>query len=151
MSELISAEARSWIGRSASPRRIEVSRGDIVRYAVATEQTAAKYLAGDEAPPMFLFGALRPVVPIAELAADGLAADEFVPELPLKRTMAGGIKLTYQRPIRPGDILLATRSLTDITEKQGKSGPFILITYLTRVETETGELVAEEEQSRIVR
>ncbi len=47
MSELVSEEARSWIGRSAPPQRIEVSRGDIVKYSIATQQRAEKYLSGD--------------------------------------------------------------------------------------------------------
>ncbi|MDP7547140.1 MAG: acyl dehydratase, partial [Alphaproteobacteria bacterium] len=63
MSELISAEAKSWIGRSGEPQRVEINRSDIIKYSIATEQRQEKYLQGDEAPPMFMFGALRPLVP----------------------------------------------------------------------------------------
>ena len=151
MSDLVSAEAKSWIGRSALPRRIEINRSDIVKYAIATEQRAEKYLSGEEAPPMFLFGALRPLVPMAELGPDGIADDGSVPELPLKRVMAGGIKMRFHRMVKPGDVLIATRTLSNITEKQGSSGPLIFLTYELRVETEAGDLVMEEEQTRLVR
>ena len=126
MNELISDEAKSWIGRSAEPFLVEISRRDIVKYSIATEQQQEKYLKGDEAPPMFMFGALRPLVPMDELGPDGIPPDSFLPELPLKRVMAGGTKMQFHRPVKPGDKLIATRSLHDLFEKKGKTGPLIL-------------------------
>ena len=83
LGELISEEAKSWIGRSAEPLYVEISRRDIVKYSIATEQQQEKYLRGDEAPPMFMFGALRPLVPMEELGPDGIPPDSFLPDLPL--------------------------------------------------------------------
>ena len=151
MSELISEDARSWIGRSGEPQRIEINRSDIVKYAIATEQRQEKYLKGDEAPPMFMYGALRPLVPMDELGPDGISVDKFLPELPLKRVMAGGTEMTFHRTVHPGDVLVATRSLSDIIEKQGSTGPLIFVVYDLQVETEAGELVMEERQTRILR
>ena len=148
---LVSDEARAWIGRTDTPKRIEINRSDIIKYSIATEQRAEKYLNGDVAPPMFFFGALRSVVPIDQLGPDGLAPDPFVPELPLKRVMAGGTKTRYHRDAVPGDVLIATRKLKDIVEKQGSTGPLIFLIYEQRIETESGELVIEEEQTRILR
>lgn len=148
---LIPDAARSMIGTSDPPVRVEVSRRDIVRYAVATEQRLEKFLSGDEAPPMFLFGALRPIVPLGELGPDGIAATSLLLDLPLKRVMAGGTKTRYFRPIRPGDVLVARRTLSDIYEKRGSTGDLIFIVYTVDVRTESGEPVAEETQTRIVR
>ena len=151
MNELISDEAKSWIGRSAEPLQVEINRRDIVKYSIATEQQQEKYLKGDEAPPMFMFGALRPLVPMDELGPDGIPPDSFLPELPLKRVMAGGTEMRFHRPVKPGDKLIATRSLHDLYEKQGKSGPLIFAVYNLSVENEDGELVMEEKQTRILR
>jgi 3-methylfumaryl-CoA hydratase len=151
LSELISAEAKSWIGRSGEPQRVEINRSDIIKYSIATEQRQAKYLDGDEAPPMFMFGALRPLVPMDELGPDGISVDKFLPELPLKRVMAGGTEMKFHRTVHPGDVLRATRSLSDMYEKLGGSGPLIFVVYDLRVETEAGELVMEERQTRILR
>ncbi len=52
MSALIDDAAREWIGRAAPARRIEVTRNEIVKYSIATEQRLRKYLDGDEAPPI---------------------------------------------------------------------------------------------------
>ncbi len=151
MSELVSEEAKSWIGRSAPSQRIEINRSDIIKYSIATEQRSEKYLAGDVAPPMFLFAALRPLVAIDKLGADGIAKDPFLPDLPLKRVMAGGTKMKFHRKVKPHDILVATRTLSGITEKQGSTGPLIFLTYDLTVKTDAGEMVLEEEQSRILR
>ena len=148
---LISEEARKMIGAADPPMHVEVSRRDIVKYSVSTEQTLEKYLRGDEAPPMFLFGALRPIVPIDQLGPDGIASASLVPELPLKRVMAGGTKTRYFRPVKPGDRLVATRSLADMYEKSGSQGPLIFLVYKLDVKTEAGEPVVEEIQTRIVR
>jgi 3-methylfumaryl-CoA hydratase len=148
---LISEEARGMIGASEPSVRVEVSRRDIVKYAVSTGQVLQRYLSGDEAPPMFLFGVLRPVVPLDQLGPDGIAGASLVPDLPLKRVMAGGTKVRTFRPVKPGDVLVATRSLADMYEKSGSQGPLIFLVHKTDVRTEAGEPVAEETQTRIVR
>ena len=148
---MLTPEIREWVGRSDTPLRLEVTRRDIVKYAIATQQRLEKYLHGDEAPPMFLFNAHQPLVQIEALRPDGLTPDPLLPDLPLTRVMAGGIKNTHHRPIKPGDVLVLTRTLTDIYEKQGRTGPLIFVAYAVRVETEDGELVMEEDRRRIFR
>jgi len=142
---------KAWIGRAAPPQRIKISRSDIVKYSVATQQRAPEYLNGDVAPPMFLFAAMRPIIPIDQLGPDGIARDPFLPDLPLKRVMAGGTRMQFHRAVKPNDVLVATRTLSGITEKQGTSGPLIFLAYELKVETESGDLVMEEEQTRILR
>ena len=131
---LITPEIRQWIGRSDASQRLEVARRDIVKYAIATEQRLEKYRRGDEAPPMFLFNAHQPLVQIEALRPDGLTKDPLLPDLPLKRVMAGGVRNRYHRAVRAGDVLVLTRTLTDIYEKQGSTGPLIFL-YAVRVET----------------
>jgi 3-methylfumaryl-CoA hydratase len=149
---LLTDEHRRWIGREDAPVSVEVSRRDIIKYAVATEQQLPKYLRGDEAPPMFvfnLFGALRPP---SELREDGLPRGQRDgPALPLKRVMAGGTELISRRPIRPGDRLTATTRLTDLFEKSGSQGPLIFSVRSLRVVDAQGELVLEEIQTSIAR
>ncbi|MFT5175710.1 MAG: 3-methylfumaryl-CoA hydratase [Gammaproteobacteria bacterium] len=151
MPDLITDDIRAWIGRSDPTQRIEVTRRDIIKYSMATEQCLDKYLRGDEAPPMFLFGAHQPLLPLRELGPDGLRKDSLLPDLPLKRIMAGGIKQTHQRALKPGDVVIITRTLTDIYEKRGSSGPLIFVVYEIEVNTEAGEPIMRETQSRIVR
>jgi len=151
VSELVTPAMRAWIGRSEPAIRFEVTRRDIVKYALATDQRLRKYVDGDEAPPMFLFGADRALSPLAALGPDGLRNDPLMPELPLKRVMAGGVKQRYFRALRPGDVVMIQRRLTDIYAKHGSSGPLIFIVYEIRVTDVDGDLVMLETQTRINR
>lgn len=148
---LLTPEIKGWIGRSEAPVTVEVSRREIQKYAVATEQIREAYLLGDEAPPMFVFGLFRPVVPMEALGPDGIAPTAAVPELPLKRIMAGGTKLNIHRSIMAGETVIGTRVLVDIFEKTGRQGPLIFMVNELRVTSEKGEPVMEEIQTRIAR
>ena len=151
MSGLLTEEIKSQIGRAAPTVYAEVTRRDIQKYAASTGQTAQKYLDGDEAPPLIHMIYLLDVLPADQLREDGLVEDTLIPELPLKRIMAGSSEMAYHRPIRPGDKLTMTRRLKDIYEKQGKSGPLIFVVLEVVVETEAGEAVLEETTSLIAR
>jgi hydroxyacyl-ACP dehydratase HTD2-like protein with hotdog domain len=65
--------------------------------------------------------------------------------------MAGGIKVEYHRAIRPGDVLSATRTLTNIYERQGSSGTLVFIEVLMTVTDASGALVLKELTTRIMR
>tara|TARA_A100001037_G_scaffold279376_1_gene281159 strand:- start:874 stop:1326 length:453 start_codon:yes stop_codon:yes gene_type:complete len=148
---LLTPDIKQWIGHAEPSITVEVSRREIQKYAVATEQVRETYLRGDEAPPMFVFGLFRPMIPMSSLGPDGLAPPSGLPELPLKRIMAGGTKMRIHRPIRGGETLVGTRVLADIFEKEGRQGPLIFMVTELRVTTETGEPVMEEIQTRIAR
>lgn len=149
---LLTAEHLSWVGTSDPPVTVEISRRDIVKYATATDQRLEKYLAGDEAPPMFVFNLFAPIPKLDSLRADGLARRTRPgPPLPLKQMMAGGTKVELNRPIVPGDVLTATRTLVGLSEKEGKSGPLIFIEYLTEVVDADGRAVMQDHQTGIAR
>jgi len=151
MSSLLTSELLANIGLSAPPRKELVTRRDIRKYSVATGQSQARFLLGDEAPPMFHIALFWDVVEMDQLSPDGLSIDSLLPEFPLKRAMAGGWKIEYFRPIHPGDVLVANRTLTDIYEKQGSKGPLIFYELIVKVENDAGELVLTEKITRILR
>ncbi len=149
---LLTEEHRRWIGHEDPPVTVEVSRRDIVKYAIATEQRQEKYLRGDEAPPMFVFNLFGPLRPLSELRADGLPRGQREgPALPLKRVMAGGTELIQHRAIRPGDRLTATSRVMDMYEKTGAQGPLIFTVRSMRVVDAEGVAVLEEIQTAIAR
>jgi hydroxyacyl-ACP dehydratase HTD2-like protein with hotdog domain len=151
MSALLTPELLAQVGRSAPPRKEVVTRRDIRKYSVATGQRLQKYLAGDESPPLFHIALFWDVVELDRLLPDGLSVDPLVPEFPLKRAMAGGVHISYYRPIVPGDVLVAKRTLTGMREKIGSQGPLIFYEMTTEVETEAGERVLTEKNTRILR
>lgn len=151
MGELITSELRAQIGLSPAPRTELVTRRDIRKYAVATGQRMRKYLDGNEAPPLFHLALFWDVVEQERLSPDGVALDNWLPEFPLKRAMAGKLELEYYQPILPGQTLTARRTLSDMYEKQGSSGPLIFYEVRTDVTDASGAAVLTERATRILR
>lgn len=151
MSKLLTDDLLSNIGRSAPPREEVVTRRDIRKYSVATDQRLRRFLEGDEAPPMYHVALFWDVVELDELTPDGVSIDSLIPKFPLERAMAGGLKIEYYKAIRPGDVLVATRTLTDIYEKQGSRGPLIFYEVTMDVVGEDGEPVLKQITTRILR
>ncbi len=87
---VLTPELLANIGKRAPQRTEVVTRRDIRKYAVATAQQDPKFLAGDQAPPLYHVALFWDVVPMDELTPDGVSVDSLLPKFPLERAMAGG-------------------------------------------------------------
>ncbi len=151
MSGLLSPELLANIGKTELPRTEVVTRRDIRKYAIATDQRQRKYLDGDEAPPLFHVALFWDVVERDELTPDGVSIDKLLPKFPLERAMAGGLNIRYHDKIRAGDTLIGTRTLTDIYEKEGRSGPLIFYEVVLEVVRDDATAVITQTTTRILR
>jgi hydroxyacyl-ACP dehydratase HTD2-like protein with hotdog domain len=151
MSALLSQELLANIGRQSKPQRELVTRRDIRKYAIASGNRQRKYLEGDQAPPMFHVALFWDVVEMSELTPDGVSIDRLLPRFPLERAMAGGLRIEYLKPVHPGDWLTATRTLTDIYEKHGRSGALIFYEVDMEIVNDANEPVIREKTTRILR
>ena len=61
------------------------------------------------------------------------------------------LNLQFHKKVKSNEVLVFEKKLSDITEKQGKTGPLIFITYLITCKTKAGEMVLEQFQTRILR
>ena len=148
---LLTPDLLANIGRQSEPQREIVTRRDIRKYAVATGSRQRKYLDGDQAPPMFHVPLFWDVVELDQLTPDGVSIDSLLPKFPLEKAMAGGLKIEYHKPVRPGDWLTSTRTLTDIYEKQGRSRALIFYEAVMDIVNDDQELVIREKTTRILR
>jgi hydroxyacyl-ACP dehydratase HTD2-like protein with hotdog domain len=151
MTSLLTDELLANIGRSTQPRKELVTARDIRKYSVATGQRLQKFLSGEVAPPLYHMALFWDVVELDELSPDGVSVDHLIPELPLNRAMAGGLKVDYFKVIKAGDSLTAVRTLTDIYEKHGSSGPLIFYEVIMSVVNESNEVVLKQKTTRIMR
>ena len=151
MSKLLTQKIMSFVGKKSDSKRELVTRRDIRKYSIATGNRQEKYLRGDMAPPMFHVPLFWELVPIEELEPDGVFIDKLLPKFPLKRQMAGGLKIDYLKDVFPGDWLTATRTLSAIYEKEGRSGPLIFYEIVTDILNDTNDLVIREKITRILR
>ena len=151
MTTLLSDELLATIGRQSVPHRELVTRRDIRKYAIATGNRQRKYLDGDQAPPMFHVALFWDVVELDKLTPDGVSIDTLLPRFPLEKAMAGGLEIDFFKPVYPGDWLTATRTLTNIYEKHGRSGPLIFYEVDMQIVDDAGTPVIREQTTRILR
>ncbi len=151
MSALLTPELLANIGKTEAPRTEVVTRRDIRKYSIATDQTQRRYLDGAEAPPLYHVALFWDVVELDELTPDGISVDSLLPKFPLVRAMAGGLKIDYHKAIYPGDLLVSNRVLTNIYEKQGSQGPLIFYEITMEVANQSGEPVLTQKTTQILR
>lgn len=148
---VLTPEVLAFIGRKSEPRTEVVTRRDLRKYAIATSQTQRRYIDGDEAPPLYHVALFWDVVPLAELSPDGVSIDKLLPKFPLEKAMAGGLDIRYHNRIRAGDTLIGNRTLTNIYEKEGRSGALIFYEVVLEVTREDGTPVLTEKTTRLLR
>ena len=101
---------------------------------------------GDEMDPLWHWCAFNPTVPLAELARDGHPAlGDFLPPVRLERRMWASGSLTFGAPLRVGERLTKHSFIRSVTEKEGKTGPMVLVSVDHRIYGARG-LAIEERQ-----
>jgi 3-methylfumaryl-CoA hydratase len=159
---LLTDATRAWADRTYPVRRVTVTAGDIRRFAYATGETDPVHLDREAAiaagfrdlvaPPMFyVFLRVAPhhLRPRAELEADG-SPSEDIPPVAIKGAMAGETELELAGSFYAGDEVDCHKRLADLTEKVGRSGPLLFLTFEYRYDV-AGETVVRERFTRILR
>ena len=120
------------VGRSYSAAEsYQVGREKIREFADAIGDPNPAYRGDDAvAPPTFAFV-------IGSRALEELLNDEEL-GLRLDRIVHGAQKFTYTRPIKAGDVIAATATITTVR----KAGPVEVIMYDTALTTVDGEEIA---------
>lgn len=160
---LISDEARAKIGTELSRATGIVVKKEFQRWAAAVKDRNPLYF--DEAyaksmgysditaPPMYVQFVTFGVADLDRLRPDGIpsggSGDIPLPKCP--RRMAGGEEMYFYAPVYDGDVITAVRTCTDIVQKQGRSGAFVLASWNTTYTNQDGVLVAEIKASMIAR
>ncbi|MPZ59820.1 MAG: hypothetical protein GEU93_00715 [Propionibacteriales bacterium] len=155
MNTLLTDATREWANRSYPVHYVAVTAGDIRRFAYATGETdpihfdreAARAAGFPDvvAPPMFyVFLRVQPyhLRPRAELEPDGSPAED-IPPVAIKGAMAGETVLEIDGCFVAGDEVACHKSLLDATEKTGRSGPLLFLTFEYRYDVGDRTVVLE--------
>lgn len=125
------------VGESGRPYTVEVERGKIREFALATKARNAAYLDDPQpvAPPTFLASSVFWAGP----ASSPLRARNW------SRILHGEQEFVFHGPLpRAGQSLVAQQRVEDVYDKQGRRGGSMRFTVLvTEFRTPDGELVAE--------
>jgi acyl dehydratase len=162
--DLVGDAGRALVGKEVVRRSGRVRREAFQRWAAAVEDNNPLYF--DDAyargqgyreaiaPPMFLPDAVHAVVALGDMSEDGIPqrgevfAEVDLPRCP--RRMAAGGEITFHEPLHDGDQITLSSVIESIVQKHGRSGDFVLITWLTTY-TREGSVVANERRSVIAR
>jgi 3-methylfumaryl-CoA hydratase len=140
---------RDWIGRTSEA-------DDIVtpRLAASFRATLSPHLAeADETiAPLGIHWCLAPeIVDTARLNANGHAATgDFLPPVHLPRRMWAGSDVRFLAPLHVNDHVRRRSTVSDISEKDGKSGSLCFVTVRHELENQQGPVV-EESQTIVYR
>jgi acyl dehydratase len=145
------------IGRTLPPVAAPpVGANDIARWALATwwpEPPPAAFLEPAEAEkgPWGGLVAPRDFDPFAWMPNRPWAGDWLwgMGTEPGRRVLNGGQHSVYGAPVRPGDVISATRRFVDVVERETRRGPMVFFTSEFRWENQHGELVKRAEQTTI--
>ncbi len=163
MTDLIPAEAAAQIGKIAATATGEVNRRDWQRWAVSVGEDNPLWFDAEHArahgyddviaPPLFVQYSILGVTPLAQLRPDGssgaASGNLAFPDAP--RRMAGGESTTFHLPCYHRDEITMERRVESIVQKEGRSGPFVLVTWRTTYTNQRAELVAEATTSMIAK
>ena len=160
---VITDEARRWAEREYSSFDFEVTATDIAKFAHATGETnpihfdkRAALASGHPdvvAPSLFPYVVrmhASALVPLDQLEPDGSPTAD-VPPLPTRRAMAGETKVVLGEPVVAGDTITVKKRLAEMYEKDGRSGPLVFVEMEFTFTNQRGELVAQENFTRIYR
>lgn len=160
---IITQEARAWAEQSFPPYTVTVGRTDIQRYASAIGETDPIYFEVEAArasghpdlpaPPYFPYTVrlhAANLVPAGELKPDGSATAD-VPPLPTTRAMAGETVIEFGETIHAGDTLRLEKRITDLFEKEGRSGTLVFVKTEFVFTNQRDDVVFREEFTRIYR
>jgi len=157
----IVASMRARIGRESEPVRSPgpIEWSDVRRYMNATgdvnplwgaaDLASNPSRAGSLAPPAMILDVLRPE-PDRDIVDDrgergfpslgGLAATIAVPGE--RGRLNASTDVEWMRPLHIGDWLTVTFTITDVTLKQGRTGPAVFITEERRYADQRGQPIA---------
>ena len=160
---LIPPEASKLIGTEQARATGIVGKKQFQRWAAAVKDRNPLYFDADfarahgyrdvAAPPLYVQYVTLGVSDLTTLRPDGTPGGQSgdIPLPGCPRRMAGGETWKFDAPLYDGDVITAIRLVDDITEKSGRSGRFVLVTWLAAYRNADDVLMAEARSSMIAR
>lgn len=149
--KLLNDEALAQVGKSVDVRGGLVTAYDIAKFCSGIleespehfDAAAARALGYPDiiAPPTFAYATTRPAPPRSAYLADGQYGFVAPPGLQHLQTMLGGQAWVFHRPPVVGEALEERRTVLSMTEREGKTGPMVIVRSEQAFVTPAGEPV----------
>jgi 3-methylfumaryl-CoA hydratase len=139
-----------WLGKtSQSSELIETWPINGLR---ATLDETGDYKTGDPAPLLSQWLFFPPTVQHSKIAEDGHPVrGDFLPAIPLPRRMWAASDVKFHAPLRIGQTVTKQAAISDISLKQGSTGPLVFVKVANRYSDGSGAMLLEETQTLVYR
>lgn len=118
---------RDWIGRQEVAEDV-ISAGPVWGLQDALDLDLAPPKDGTPVIPGAHLCYFWPHAPMREIGADGHPErGSFMPPITLPRRMYAGARITFQRDLKVGVKATRTRTITEVTEKTGRTGTLVFV------------------------
>ena len=141
---------RSAIGKTTDTYTMEVEKGHIRRFAQAIGDDNPLYR-DEEYAEKSRYGGI--IAPPTFATTFGFEGERIIEKLDINyaRLLHGEQEYEYHKPIRAGDVISFSTKVTDVTEKQGKSGVMDIITTEMTGHNQGGEKVFVGRSTAVIR
>jgi hypothetical protein len=143
---VITEELRSRIGVESEPVVYEVDNTGCRQFARSAGYTDPVYYDEARARAKGHRGILAPVGflghPVVVPGQAERTPEVFRLNIPYKRVLNGGTDIEYFAEVCSGDRLTATTKISDLTERDGRMGPMLIVSTETTFKNAAGEVVA---------
>jgi len=139
------ASTKDWLGRTRRDED-EITLGAIQRLAATLDQDPSVFRRGSEMPESWYAILFGPVAAESTLAPDGHPeTGDFLPPLHGTRRMFAGRRTKFIAPLKIGDTVTRTSTVTRAEPKSGRTGPFTLVTIRHEISGPSGLALTEEQ------
>ena len=116
-----------WIGRTETVSDI-VTATPCAALSAMLDLAPERPAAGTPLPALWHWLYFLPLPRQSDIGPDGHATrGGFLPPVPLPRRMWAGSQFAFVKPLRMGDAIARTSTITSVTEKSGRSGPLVFV------------------------
>lgn len=125
---------RSLVGKKTPVYTFEVEKGHIRRFVEAVGDPSPLYVDEEFAKATPFRGLIAPPTFATVLTMNMPSPLSDVPDFELRRVLHGEQEYVFHRPMRPGDKYWIQQEITDVYDRQGKSGrmTFIVVEAVAR-------------------
>ena len=135
----------AWIGREQT-RSDEIGTERARAMAATLDLVDLDLTEGSPLPSLWHWLYFWDVAPRSRLGRDGHPElGGFLPDLGDVRRMWAGSRVTFHQPLRVGDTATKTSRITDVTEKEGRSGHLVFVTVRHEVAGSDGVAITDEQ------
>ena len=139
------ADPARWIGKTETVTDT-ITATPYAALSATLDRDPEEPPAGTPLPPLWHWLYFLPLYRQSEVGPDGHAQrGGFLPPVPLPRRMWAASQLEFKRPLRLGDAIRRVSTITDVSEKSGRTGAlvFVKVRHEIRANDEASPAIVE--------